>query len=121
MAKLFTDVMLRKSMAKQVAKTKYSYEKMLEMLEPLSKEQIIEQMDMAYGKFVLENKDMDFAFPVLILLGDSDKTGKVRQYSRAWAMSAGYPLHIIDHAAHFANGDNPEQVNREIQTFICGL
>jgi pimeloyl-ACP methyl ester carboxylesterase len=121
LAKLFTDSMLRNSMAKQVSKTVYSHDKMLEMLKPLTKDEIIEQMDIAYGKFAIENRDMVFAFPVLILLGDSDKTGKVSKYCKAWAVNTGYPLHIISHAAHFANGDNPEQVNREIEEFIQGL
>ncbi|MFA9462866.1 MAG: alpha/beta fold hydrolase [Velocimicrobium sp.] len=118
--KCFTDNMLRKSMAKSVSKTEYSYKKMIEMLEPLSKSEIIQQMDIAYGKFAKENKDVQFDFPVLLLLGDSDSTGKVKQYNKAWAKTTGYPLHIIKHAAHFSNGDNPEQVNLEIENFIQG-
>lgn len=120
-AKLFPDTFLRKSMAKSVSKTKYSYNKMIDMLKPLTKAQIIEQMDIAYGKFAIENKDVSFSFPVLILLGDSDSTGKVKQYCVEWAKNTGYPLHIIKNAAHFSNGDNPEQVNYEIQTFMQNL
>ncbi len=121
MARWFSNKLLRNSMAKSVSQTDYSYQKMIEMLEPLTKEQIIEQMGIAYGEFVVENKDMSFSFPVLILLGDKDKTGKVKQYCEAWAGSTGYPLRIIKNAAHFSNGDNPEQVNFEIETFIQGL
>jgi pimeloyl-ACP methyl ester carboxylesterase len=116
--KCFTDNLLRESMAKSVSKTVYSYEKMKEMLEPLTKADIIEQMDIAYGVFAKENKNVQFNFPVLLLLGDSDTTGKVKQYNKAWAKATGYPLHIIKHAAHFSNGDNPEQVNMEIENFI---
>jgi pimeloyl-ACP methyl ester carboxylesterase len=118
--KWFTDKMLRESMAKSVSKTDYSYKKMIEMLKPLSKAEIIEQMDIAYGKFAKENKNVNFDFPVLLLLGDSDTTGKVTQYNKAWAKATGYPLHIIKHAAHFSNGDNSEQVNLEIEHFIQG-
>ncbi|MDD3429103.1 MAG: alpha/beta hydrolase [Oscillospiraceae bacterium] len=117
-AKWFSDKMLRESMAKSVSKTPYSYNKMKEMLNPLKKEQIIQQMGIAYGQFAVENKDMTFPFPVLILLGDSDKTGKVKKYCCTWAQKTGYPLHIIRNAAHFANGDNPQQVNSEIKNFI---
>lgn len=116
----FTNNILRTSMAKAVSKTKYSYNKMIEMLKLLSKEEIIEQMDIAYGKFALENKNVEFKFPVLLLLGDRDTTGKVKQYTRAWAKKTGYPLHIIKNAAHFSNGDNPEEVNLEIENFIKG-
>lgn len=120
-AKWFPARMLRKSMAKSVSKSDYSYNKMIEMLNPLTKDQIIEQMGIAYGKFAVENKDITFSFPVLILLGDSDKTGKVRQYCKNWSTRTGYPLHIINHAAHFSNGDNPEQVNAEIELFMQGF
>lgn len=121
MAKWFPDRLLRESMARSVSKTPYSYEKMTEMLQPLTKAQIIEQMGIAYGQFAVENKDVAFSFPVLILLADGDKTGKVRQYCESWSASTGYPLHIIPHAAHFSNGDNPAQVNEEIEAFLQGL
>lgn len=120
LGKWFTDHMLRESMAKSVSKTDYSYKKMIEMLKPLSKAEIIEQMDVAYGKFAKENKDVQFDCPVLLLLGDNDTTGKVKYYNKAWTKATGYPLHIIKHAAHLSNGDNPEQVNLEIENFIQG-
>lgn len=121
MAKLILNSILRKSMAKSVSKTKYSYNMMMKMLEPLTKAHIIEQMDIAYGEFANENKDIVLSCPVLILLGDSDKTGKVKQYCKAWSANTGYPLHIINDAAHFSNGDNPIQVNLEIEMFIKAL
>lgn len=121
MAKWFSEAMLRRSMAKSVSRTKYSYHKMLEMLKPLTKQEIIEQMSIAYGVFAQENRDMKFSFPVLILLGDGDHTGKVKQYCAAWSERTGYPLRIIKNAAHFSNGDNPWQVNTEIETFIREL
>lgn len=52
------------------------------------------------------------------MLGDKDKTGKVRQYCKAWAEKTGHPLHIIKNSSHFSNGDNPQQVNSEIEQFI---
>jgi pimeloyl-ACP methyl ester carboxylesterase len=84
----------------------------------LSKEQILEQMNIAYGKFAQENKNLQLNCPVLILLGDKDKTGKVKQYCIAWSKKTGYPLHIIKNASHFSNADNAEQVNSEIEQFI---
>ena len=105
-------------MAKSISVTEYSYNKMIEMLAALSKKRIIEQMDIAYAKFAQENRDLHLACPVLILLGDKDKTGKVKQYCIAWAEETGYPLHIIENAAHFSNGDNAEQVNYEIEQFV---
>ena len=69
-------------------------------------------------KFAEENRNLNLKCPILILLGDKDKTGKVRQYCKAWAEKTGYPLHIIKNASHFSNGDNPQQVNSEIEQFI---
>lgn len=117
----FSDKILRESMAKSVSRTDYSYHKMLEMLASLSKAEIIEQMDVAYGKFVKENKELDFTCPVLLLLGEYDKTGKVSHYNKVWAKETGHPLHLIKNAAHFSNGDNPQQVNLEIDYFIQNI
>lgn len=120
-AKWYPDKMLRKSMAKSVSKTPYAYDLMIKMLEPLSKSDIIEQMEIVYGCFLKENKNVKFNFPVLILLGQCDRTGKVTQYCKAWMEQEGYPLHIIKHAAHFSNADNAADVNREINSFIYKL
>ena len=118
MAKWFPAGILRWSMAWSVSKTEYSYKKMMAMLKPLSKAEIIEQMRIAYEYFPRENREVHFGFPVLILVGEKDSTGKVRTYCREWAGQTGYPLHFIQGAKHFSNGDNPEQVNREIENFI---
>lgn len=121
MAKWFPEKILKKSMAKSVSKTQYAYDLMLKMLGPSSKADIVEQMEIAYGGFLKENKDVRFDFPVLILLGQYDRTGKVSQYCRAWAKKEGYPLRIIKHAAHFSNADNYVDVNNAINEFISSL
>ena len=120
-ARWIPDKMLRRSMSKSVSKTQYSYDLMMEILNSSSKSEICEQMGIAYGKFLKENRDVRFNFPVLILLGEYDIVGKVGPYCKAWAIKEGYPLHIIKNAAHFSNGDNPMQVNQEIETFLLGL
>lgn len=118
MANCFPANILRMSIAWSVSKRKYSYQKMMAMLKPLSKAEIIEQMRVAYEYFSMENKDVAFQFPVLILVGEKDRTGKVKAYCREWAKRTGYPRHFIRGAKHFSNGDNPEQVNREIEGFL---
>lgn len=121
MAKWFPDIILRISIAWSVSKTKYSYKKMMSMLKPFSKAEIIGQMRIAYKYFIYENKDVEFRFPVLILIGDKDNTGKVKAYCKRWAEQTGYPLHLIRGAKHFSNGDNPGQVNAEIDLFMKSL
>lgn len=120
-AEYFPAYILKMSMAWSVSKRKYSYQKMMAMLEPLSKAEIIDQMRVAYAYFLVENKEVDFPFPVLILVGKKDCTGKVKTYCREWAKRTGYPLHYIRGAKHFSNGDNPEQVNKEIEAFIDAI
>lgn len=120
-AKLFSEKILRKSMAWSISKTNYSYQKMMSILNKQSKKEIIEQMRVAYEFFPLENQEVDFSFPVLILVGEYDSTGKVKTYCKKWAKNTGYPLHFIKNAKHFSNGDNSEQVNQEITCFIQEL
>ncbi|MBU3188486.1 alpha/beta hydrolase [Clostridium bowmanii] len=121
MAKLFTNKMLRNSMAKSVSKTQYAYDMIIKMLEPLSKAEIVKQMGIAYGRVFDRKESIHFDFPVLILLGEYDKTAKVKQYCEAWSKKEGYPLHIIKGASHFSNADNYDDVNKEISNFICEL
>ncbi|WP_061995156.1 alpha/beta hydrolase [Clostridium sp. ATCC 25772] len=121
MAKCIPDKMLRSSMAKAVSKTRYAYDMMLKMLNPMSKTDIVEQMGIAYGRVFDRKESVHFNFPVLILLGEYDKTGKVKQYCEAWSKKDEYPLHIIKGASHFSNADNYDDVNKEISNFICGL
>ena len=121
LAKYFPYNTLKNSMAKSVSTTMYSKQKMLDMLSHSSKVQIIEQLDAAYSRFIAENQNLILNFPTIILLGDSDKTGKVAAYCDEWAKNIGAPLYIIENAAHFSNGDNPTQVNNIIYDFINSL
>ena len=57
----------------------------------------------------------------MILVGENDRTGKVRQYCKTWQEKTGYPLHVIKDAAHNSNIDNYEQVNNEIENFLDSL
>jgi pimeloyl-ACP methyl ester carboxylesterase len=120
-ANWYPEKLLRKSMARSVARTEQGRAMMLRMLAPLSKADISRQMDAAYGKFLVENRDVSFGFPVLILLGERDRTGKVSAYCRAWARETGYPLHVIPGAAHLTNVDNPGAINKEIERFLQSL
>lgn len=60
------------------------------MLKPFSKREIAEQIGIAYGTFIKENENVSFDFPILILVGDSDKTGKAKKYSENWSKKGGY-------------------------------
>lgn len=92
-----------------------------EILADSSKEKICEQMEAAYGVFAHENHNIAMTFPVLILLGAHDKTGKVKTYCENWARNTGWPLVEIPDAAHMSNIDNAPVVNCAIDDFLKTL
>ncbi len=118
MAHLYPCKMMKKAIAKQVSATEYAYKNMSNILEQYNKGEICHLMGIGYAAFLDDNRDLDIKCPVLILLGERDKTGKVRQYCEAWAEKTGFSLQIIKNAAHNANVDNPTDVNKAIERFM---
>lgn len=112
---------LVKAVAKSCTHTQYAYENMLAALQGYTKDELCHLMGVGYAGFLEENCDLAISVPVLLLVGKYDRTGKVRQYCKVWHEKTGFPLHIIENAAHNANADNPAEVNREIETFLKGL
>ena len=80
---------------------------------------IAEIEEAAVGR--LEMGDVEIKCPVWLVTGEKDKTGKVKKYNRLWHEKEGYPLHIISRAAHNANYDNAEEVNRLLEQFVKKL
>lgn len=112
---------LVKAIAKSCTCTQYAYKNMLTALWKYSKQEVCHLMGIGYSGFLEENCDLVLEIPVLILVGEKDRTGKVRQYCKAWQEKTGYPLRVIKNAAHNSNIDNYEQVNSEIENFINTL
>lgn len=106
------------SIVKSVSVTEYARHNMLEALKPYSKKELCTLMGMGYASFVKENCDMKIDCPVLVLVGEYDRTGKVRHYCQQWHESEKYPLHMIKNAAYNSNADNYTEVNNEIERFI---
>lgn len=117
-AGLYPHKFLVNSIAKLCTRTQYAYENMLNALAPYSKKELCHLMGIGFAGFLTENCDLAIKCPVLILLGEHDRTGKVKQYCNEWSAKTGYPLHIIKSGAHNSNLDNAEQVNSEIECFI---
>ena len=112
---------LTKSIAKQSTKTKYAYENLYNSVCKLSKKEIVFIMDMAYGEFLNRKATAKFSFPVLLIIGDGDNTGKVKEYNQQWSQKEGYPLKIIKDAAHASNVDNYENFNDTVSKFLSEL
>lgn len=118
MAQLYPLRWMKEAMAKQVSATQASYDNMMQMLAPYGKRELCRLMGLGYTGFLEDNCDLEIPCPVLLIVGEKDRTGKVRHYNRAWARQTGYPLETIKGAAHNANVDRPREVNRCIQAFF---
>ena len=112
---------MKKAMAGQVSSTKRAYDNMIQMLSPYNKQELCHLMGLGYAGFLKDNCDLEIPCPVLLILGEKDKTGKVVQYNQAWTEQTGFPLKVISGAAHNANVDKPEEVNECILAFLTGV
>ena len=121
MAKLYPLKAMKKAIARQVSITQAAYDNMLKMLEPYGKNELCHLMGLGYSAFLNENCDLQISCPVLLTVGEQDKTGKVKSYNKQWAEDTGFPLIQIPNAAHNANVDNPDFVNDCILSFIHKL
>ena len=75
-------------------------------------------MGIGYAGFQEDNQPMDIPCPVLLIVGEKDRTGKVLSCNREWTKRTGYPLVVIQDAAHHSNADNPAAVNEAIRSFL---
>lgn len=121
LSRLYPVGLLKSGIAKQVAVTEYGRQSMLAMLEPYGKRELCHLMGIGYAGFLADNRDIRIPCPVLLLVGEQDRTGKVPQYCARWAAKTGYPLKTIKGAAHNANADNAAAVNQAIREFIKSL
>lgn len=86
---------LVKAIAKSCTCTQYAYKSMYTALKQYTKQEVCHLMGIGYAGFLEENCDLALRIPVLILIGEDDRTGKVRKYCKAWQEKTGYPLHVI--------------------------
>lgn len=121
MFKMYPDKTLRRTMAKMCADTERARENMLSMLAVYPKAELTRLMYIGFAGFISEICEMDIKCPVWLMVGEHDKTGKVMAYNKAWHEREGFPLHIIENAAHNANDDKPEAVNMLIERFVREL
>ncbi|MDO4168971.1 MAG: alpha/beta hydrolase [Lachnospiraceae bacterium] len=118
MSYLYPVRLLKKAIAKQVSETSNTYDNMLSMLSEYNKKELCHLMGIGYAGFLSDNCDLDIRCPVLLLIGEKDRTGKVKSYNKMWAKQTGYDLIIIENARHNSNVDNPTMVNNEIEKFM---
>ena len=54
----------------------------------------------------------------MLICGEKDHAGSTVRYNKAWHEKTGIPLEWIKDAGHNSNTDQPELVNKLIETFI---
>lgn len=118
MSALYPDKALRKAIAKQCTTTKRSYQNMFQMLSVYDKKELCHLMGIGFAGFLEDNCDLKITCPVLLIVGEHDRTGKVIHYNIAWAEELGTSITWIKDAAHNSNDDQPEQVNKYIENFL---
>lgn len=91
---------------------------MYRMLSYYGKKELCHLMGIGYAGFLEDNSDMEIKCPVLLIVGEFDKTGKVIQYNKQWSSDLNVPITWISNAAHNSNDDQPEQVNSHIDKFL---
>ncbi len=116
--KLYPYDFLIKTIARQIALRESAQAYALETLRGLTKTEIAEIMGEVYGGLQQYARDFTLPHPLLIIYGEFDRTGKVRQYCREWARRENRPLEIIPNAAHNANMDNPQAFNAILEAFL---
>ena len=113
--------LLVNSVARTVGTTEPTRENMRRALLKYNKRELCHLMGLGYAGFLSANRDMVIPCPTVLIVGERDITGKVRQYCNMWHEATGYPLRVVPNAAHNANFDAPDAVNRIIDAFIATL
>ena len=94
---------------------------MLRMLCGYGKKELCHLMGVGFGGFLEDNCDLEIKCPVLLIVGEKDRTGKVISYNRAWSRRTGFALVTVMGAAHNSNADKPHEVNNVISEYINTL
>lgn len=85
----------------------------------MDKRVFIEVMLNMAGSCLHEDAAYRFHQPVLLLCGVDDRLGNIRKAAAPWAKEdVDCTLHMIEHASHNSNQDNPAQVNQLIASFL---
>lgn len=119
--KFFPTGYLRKTIADQVTATQSSRDYAYETLQTYSKAEIAQIMKAVYEAVVSFGPEAPKPPAVLITHGDQERTGKVAAYSARWSAEEGWPLEVIEGAAHNCNMDNPKAFNAVLEKFIRAL
>lgn len=85
----------------------------------LGKQTFVNVMIDMVGSCLHEDTGYRFRHPVLLLCGVDDKLGNIKKVAEPWAKEdSNITLHMVEHAGHNSNQDQPELVNTLIYSFL---
>jgi len=121
LSSMFPYKTLIKSISKGATRTDYAFNNMYSSVSKLSKDEIINIMNIAYKELLKRTETVNFNFPVLLVIGEKDNTGNVKKYNKKWSTQSGYQLVVISDAAHNSNVDNYNDFNNVLSGFLSRL
>lgn len=86
-------------------------------LQRHSKDEVIKIMEVI-ARDLRFDEETEINCPFLILVGESDTAGKVKEYSRKWALRTGADFRTVPLAAHMLNVDNPGSFNIILEKWL---
>lgn len=106
--------------AKSVARTEEAQESFLNTLKRLDKKSLLKAVDLVYKDFK-NYPEVEIECPVLLVVGEYDNFGKVREYNKLWEKDKGYLSITIEGASHNSNYDNYKEFNNKVYQFLSRL
>ena len=110
--------MVYTSLAHARGQSRYGYQNALHMIEQIPKKEIVHIFSVAYQDRFTHKESVHFTCPVLLVVGTLDYAGKFAEYCRKWAEKTGYPMYVLQDAAHNANADSYDEFNDVVNKFL---
>jgi pimeloyl-ACP methyl ester carboxylesterase len=99
------------------ATSKESQDLLRKAMQVLSKEEFVHVL-LDATHCLRDEPDYKIAQPLLLMMGDQEATGNIRDAMPLWAKHEGVELIIIPNAKHCANLDQPDIFHRTLLDFL---
>lgn len=107
--------------AKSITVTEEARKSMYETLLRLDKADMLRASKCVYDEFLKDLSEVNLICPVLLTVGQFDKTGYVKKYNLLWAENKKFQLEVIKNASHNANYDNYKDFNVLLDKFMISI
>jgi pimeloyl-ACP methyl ester carboxylesterase len=116
--RLYPEQALLRAIAGQVAVTEEGRAYARAVLATMAKAEVAAIMAAVARGLAEVTDDAPLPVPVLIVYGEADRTGRVRDYCCRWERAEGRPTAVLPKAGHNANMDSPAAFNAAVAGFL---